>query len=478
MITRCQIVTIKFQKWETGEWLFAVALALLLFCGCTPHGPRELLQGQKLLERGKYPQARKKLAEATELLKTNAQAWNYLGVACQHAVEPIEAEKAYQRALLIDHDLSEAHFNLGCLYLEQNRPASAKSELMAFSLRRGNSLEGLLMLGLAELRSRDGAAAEKSFSEALRLSPENPEALNGLGLARLQRGRAAEAAASFTSAIRKYPNYRPAIFNAAVVQRAYLKDSRTALDNFKQYLSLKPAPVDASAVKEEMRSMELELNPPPVPKPIVAVTNRPNPQTPSIVSRTTTQAVASSPAQPAVPSPAAPTVKRYLYRNPPRPSAGNKTVAQKFFLQGSQAQQARRAAEAVAAYRGAVQADPANYDAWFNLALIASEAGNLNEALVDYEYALAIRPDASDARYNFALLLRQANYPADAVSELEKLLARTPTEPRAHLVLGSIYADQLQDTGKARQHYTRLLEVDPRNLQATSVRSWLSNHPN
>jgi Tfp pilus assembly protein PilF len=125
-----------------------------------------------------------------------------------------------------------------------------------------------------------------------------------------------------------------------------------------------------------------------------------------------------------------------------------------------------------------VQADPSCYDAWFNLALIAAEAGNVNEALINYEYTLAIKPDSGDARYNFALLLRQANYSADAANELEKLVSRTPNDARAHLVLGSIYADQLQDTGKARQHYTKLLEVDPRNLQASSVRSWLNNHPN
>src|SRR5262245_4326826 len=135
MIPRCQIVTIKFEKWETrgsrtGASIWIVMALMLVGAGCTPHGPRELLQGRNLLDRGKYPQARQKLAEATEVLKTNAQAWNYLGVACQHAGEPIEAEKAYQRALLIDHDLSESHFNLGCLYLEQNRPASAKTELM------------------------------------------------------------------------------------------------------------------------------------------------------------------------------------------------------------------------------------------------------------------------------------------------------------------------------------------------------------
>src|SRR2546423_2709671 len=164
MIPRSRLVTIKFRL----TWALTAALAL---CGCTPHGPRELLQGRNLIERAKYSQAREKLVRAAEILKTNAQAWNYLGVASQHAGDATEAEKAYQRALLIDHDLSEAHFNLGCLYLEQNRPTAARNELTTFALRRADSLDGLLMLGLAQLRCHDGAAAEKTFAEVLRLSP-------------------------------------------------------------------------------------------------------------------------------------------------------------------------------------------------------------------------------------------------------------------------------------------------------------------
>ncbi|MEI9865716.1 MAG: tetratricopeptide repeat protein [Limisphaerales bacterium] len=36
---------------------------------------------------------------ATTLLPGNAQAWNYLGVACQQTGQPADAAAAYQRAL-------------------------------------------------------------------------------------------------------------------------------------------------------------------------------------------------------------------------------------------------------------------------------------------------------------------------------------------------------------------------------------------
>ena len=65
---------------------------------------------------GKYAEAIEKLKAATALLGgTNAQAWNDLGLAYHHAGEAGEAQKAYQRALGLNQDLSEARFNLGCL---------------------------------------------------------------------------------------------------------------------------------------------------------------------------------------------------------------------------------------------------------------------------------------------------------------------------------------------------------------------------
>ena len=84
---------------------------------------------------------------------------------------------------------------------------------------------------------------------------------------------------------------------------------------------------------------------------------------------------------------------------------------------------------------------------------------------------------AVDARYNFALVLKQANYLADAVNELERLLASYPNETRANLALGNLYAQQFHQPAKARQHYLKVLEVDPRHPQAGAIRYWLAANP-
>ena len=157
--------------------LTTVMVAGLL--GCMPAGPRALLKGKRLLDEGKNTEAIEELKVATSLLATNAQAWNYLGLAYHHAGHAAEAVEAYQRALGLNHDLVAVHYNLGCLLLEQNRPDTlegARNELTAFVVRQGNVVDGWLKLGTAQLRLGQVPLAETSFKEVLQLSPGNPEA--------------------------------------------------------------------------------------------------------------------------------------------------------------------------------------------------------------------------------------------------------------------------------------------------------------
>ena len=98
------------------------------------------------------------------------------------------------------------------------------------------------------------------------------------------------------------------------------------------------------------------------------------------------------------------------------------------------------------------------------------------QALTAYEIALAIRSDSLDARYQFALTLKQAGYVIDSVNELERLLGAYPNESRAHLALGNLYA-QLRQPARAREHYVKVLQIDPGNPQAPYVRDWLVTNP-
>jgi Flp pilus assembly protein TadD len=575
-----------------------------------PPGPRALLEGKRLLERGKYAEAIERFQTATSLLATNAQswqAWNYLGVACQYSGDAAGAERAYQRALMSSPDAVEAGYNLGCLLLSQNKFEAAKSQFTTYTLRRGNSFEGFLKLGTVQLRlseqhgpqlrSMELGAAEKAFNDAAKLAPQNPECWNALGVVKLQRGRPTEAVQSFNEALKQQSNYAPSLLNLALVSQQYLRDRQAALEKYRAYLEVRPAPANAEMVRGIVTQLEQE--PAPAPPARAAATSpgtRPpgaETHTPSVTAGQTGAVAVGKPANTSDPrpgsavrpetntpvirnaaapatsgiqsslssnklnvvtSPAEQVIKpaqevaateapksasvadpappqsssdsnsakstkrsflqrlfgtgskddsqtaagtggkaasipgveltnspqvnwsgpRYPYHRPARLPAGNRSAAERWFAQGLQAQQASRLSAALSAYREATYLDPSFFEAYYNLGLSAAGAGKLTEALPAYENALAIRPDSVDARYNFALSLQRANYIGDAVVELEKLTNSNPNEAKAHLALGNLYGQQLHQTATARQHYLRVLEIDPHNPQANAIRSWLA----
>jgi len=578
-----------------GGMIIFLALAIFL-AGCSPPGPRALLKGKKLLDRGDYSGAVTELKTATALLPTNAPAWNYYGVALQGAGQPADAATAYERALALDRDLVEAHYNLGCLWLEQNKPDAAKTEFTAYTLRRGNSPEGWLKLGSAQLRAGEFVLAEKSFSTALYLNPNNAGALNGLGLARIQRGRPQDAVKFFSAAIQNHPDYAPAILNLATVEQQYLRDTKAALQECRAYLALTPRPANWNEVNAMVNSLGQPVtiavaNPPSAnqnqtvasappnvseiktqtivrpattprvtptvhagstppqqvtPAPVQVVKVQPEPvivATPNPPG-TTAEPEAESPPEPApekhgilhklnpihwfgssqpekkyadngvtpLPSPSAdndrvnstppmttsnppvsatpvsqkpvhiaasapPTFPRYLYLSPRKPKSGDRAAASGAFTKAQVFEQDSRWADAMQSYKQAAEFDPGWFEAQYNYAVLAYRLRDFNLSLAAYEKSLAIQPDSVDARYNFALALKAAGYVPDAVNELKKIAAASPDEVRAHLALGNLYAQLLHDTARAREQYQKVLELDPRNPQATDIRFWLSANP-
>lgn len=553
-----------------------LALLALVLTGCTPAGPRALLEGKQQLEAGKLQEAVVKLTLATRLMATNAQAWNYLGLARHQAGEVTGAEQAYQQALRLDRELFEAHFNLGCLWLDQNRPEPARNEFTACTLRRANSVEAWVKLGSAHTRLGEFPAADAAFQKSLRLNPNNPEAHNGLGVLSVQRRRARDAAQHFSAALKLQPNFRPALLNLATVLNRDLNDPAAAVQRYREYLALEPREADWPAVNALRLGLEQRLagaarpaatnaplvtapsptNPPkpiaqvvavappprtnvlpviaqPVtaPAPIAVVVAKPAPA-PAPVTRTeplpsvtsnlvpvispppsasdgavqraevkpekrgflarlnpfrrdakppgivtalppTTNASVVSPAA-ATPASAA---TRYAYLSPAAPAAGDRTSAEASLTRGKQARAANRLTEAAQAFQSAVEADAGSYEARYNLALTQYALRDYLHALASWEFALSLQPDAVDARYGFAVTLKAAGFTLDAVAELEKLVAAAPREARAHLVLGNLYAEQLQDKPRARVHYQRVLELDARHPQATQIRYWLVANP-
>lgn len=169
-------------------------------------------------------------------------------------------------------------------------------------------------------------------------------------------------------------------------------------------------------------------------------------------------------------------VPRYVYLSPGKPPSGNRREAEKFYAEGVRLHKAGNLRDAVANYQKAIQLDAAYFEAFYNMGLAAYERGQMKQSLAAYEYALALNPGSIDARYNFALALKQAGYPADAVVELNKVVQARPNEVRAHYSLANLYAQALKMVPMAREHFQKVLDLNPSHPQASEIRFWLANN--
>jgi tetratricopeptide (TPR) repeat protein len=210
---------------------------------------------------------------------------------------------------------------------------------------------------------------------------------------------------------------------------------------------------------------------------------KPTPLSPTAaVGPATAPAIAATtPSRPApraeIASPRRPAPPRYVRRAVGLLPAGNRTAAEPHFQQGIGAHQRRDLINAAAQYRRATEVDPSFHEAYHNLALVALDQGDVNLALVACEQALLLRPADSESRRNFAVVLKQAGYPQDAAEQIELFLAAKPTETALHLAVAGLYAGELEDPAKARNHYESVLALEPSHPQAAAIRGWLASHP-
>ena len=249
----------RVHRW--GVFLLAVCLAGLT--GCSPPGPKTLLEGKQALEEGRFPEAVAKMEKAVSYLPKAAVAWNYLGLAYQQNQQLDQSARAYRTALSLDRNLSIARYNLGCVYLDQENLPAAVEELRSYTLLQPAAAEGWLRLGTALYRGKRFEDAERSFRAALDVHPRHPEALNGLGLIQLQRRRWQDALNHFNAAATQDPPYAPALLNSAIVAQQFPNQKALALQRYRTYLALEPRRSDWSSVEASARQLDREINPRP-----------------------------------------------------------------------------------------------------------------------------------------------------------------------------------------------------------------------
>jgi tetratricopeptide (TPR) repeat protein len=116
-------------------------------------------------------------------------------------------------------------------------------------------------------------------------------------------------------------------------------------------------------------------------------------------------------------------------------------------------------------FRKAIEADPKDHTAHFNLALAFTMLNKDAEALAEYRKTLEMKPGLYEAQLNAGMLLMKMKQPAEALPLLEGAAAEKPGELRPNYFLG---AAQLGTAAYdlAEASFRKALQIDPKSADA------------
>lgn len=145
--------------------------------------------------RAQYGVALEEVNEALRADAAYAPAHNMLGLVYMELREDKQAEQAFSRALGLSPMDSDAHNNFGWFLCSRNRfEESLKHFLAAVKNPLYTTPEkAFLNAGICSSRKGDDAGAEDFLLKALRVQPQQPQALYNLAQLYYRQGRHAEA---------------------------------------------------------------------------------------------------------------------------------------------------------------------------------------------------------------------------------------------------------------------------------------------
>jgi tetratricopeptide (TPR) repeat protein len=140
-------------------------------------------------------------------------------------------------------------------------------------------------------------------------------------------------------------------------------------------------------------------------------------------------------------------------------------LAQDYLADALKALDANQPAVAEPLLRKAIEAEPTDFGAHFNLALALSLQNKDPEAITELRKTLELKPGLYEANLNLGILLLRDKLPGDAVVVLKEALDAKPADPRPSL----FYAQALLDSGDfpaAALRYEIILSANPKSTDA------------
>jgi len=165
----------------------------------------------------------------------------------------VQAELHFRRALELNPDYADAHYNLGLVMARRGADSDAATQFEQALSLDPFSVDARNELGVAYARLGRLGEAEDQFRTAIRLDSTNPAAHANLGLTRQQQGSLEDAIEHYQRAVELDPEQVNARMNlgSAMAARGRLRE---ALHQYREVLRLKPDHALAKSYVERIRA--------------------------------------------------------------------------------------------------------------------------------------------------------------------------------------------------------------------------------
>jgi tetratricopeptide (TPR) repeat protein len=162
-----------------------------------------------------------------------------LGTLYVKGGEPANAKAAFERALEVKPDFSEASNGLGTILAQGGDIPAAIARFRIALETTPDYPDALNNLGYALLQTGQAQEAYDLYQKALELQPDFPEAFNNLGIFYARQGDMARAESNFRQAVDRRPGYGEAGNNLALVLMAR-DETETAIAVLQRLLQVNP----------------------------------------------------------------------------------------------------------------------------------------------------------------------------------------------------------------------------------------------
>jgi len=308
------------------------------------------------------------------------------------------AVKAFERALEIQPNFAEAHYNLGLALLADSGKTpvwkEALAQFQAALAVRPKYFQAQRMAGLALLESGDATKAIPELKAALSLDPTSADAHFDLGRALEEAGNSSAAYSEYVTALKEKAPY-PVADSALAMLLLARQENAAAAEHFEKALAARPDLESAhyglaKALKAEGKTQESQLEL----------------KQASMLLQRQSDAVMSS------------------------------------HLSNESLDRAKRGESqpAIEVARKAIWLDPTNAVANFNLGLLLADTGNLEASIYQLRKAISLGPFKTAFYLDLARVQEKANERTGAIETLRKATLMDPADPTSAAALKKLEA--------------------------------------